>query len=81
MKNKKQLTNVQLVKKIMETGSPMNQLFVLDALTKWSDHIIENKEETLKQMENTMIYGPAWVESAEHCKKMLDEHYNRSGIT
>lgn len=72
MKNK---TNVQLVKKIMETGSPMNQLFVMDALKKWSDYIIDHEAEVLKQLENTMIYGPAWVDAAKHCRKMLDEHY------
>ena len=72
MKNK---TNVQVVKKIMETGSPMNQLFVMDALKKWSDYIIKHEAETLKQLENTMIYGPAWVDAAKHVKNMLDEHY------
>ena len=74
----KHLTNVQLVKKIMETGSPMNQLFVIDALTKWSNHIVENKEQTLQALEGTMIYGPAWIEAAEHCKNMLDQHYGNS---
>jgi hypothetical protein len=67
--------NVELVEKIMLTGSPLNQIFVMDALIKWSNHIINNKEEVLKSLENTMIRGPAWIEAAEHCKKMLDERH------
>lgn len=71
MKNKNK--NVALVEKIMLTGSPMNQLFVMDALIKWSDYIVKNKEQVIKQMEGTMIYGPAWVEAAQHCQDMLNE--------
>lgn len=66
------MNNVEFVKHIMQTGSPMNQMFVLDSLIKWSNYIVTHKEETLKQLENTMIYGPAWVEAAEHVQKMFE---------
>lgn len=75
MKNKKRLTNTQVVKQIMETGSPLNQLFVIDALSKWSDHITKNDKKVIDQMNNTMINGQAWVDAAWHCKNILDKHY------
>lgn len=75
MKNKKHLTNVQVVKQIMESGSPMNQLFVMECIIKWSNIIIENEKDVLKRLENTMVHGPAWVDAAKHCKRLMDEHY------
>lgn len=72
MKNIKQMDNVEFVKHIMQTGSPMNQLFVLDSLIKWADYIVKHEKEVLKQLDNTMIYGPAWVEAAKHVQKMFE---------
>ena len=68
----KKLTNVQLVKKIMETGSPLNQMFVIDALDKWSSHILDNQEKIRKQMENHMIHPDAWIGCAQHVRNSLN---------
>lgn len=72
MKNIKQMDNVEFVKHIMQTGSPMNQLFVLDSLIKWADYIVKHEKEVLESLKDTMIYGPAWIESAKHVQKMFE---------
>ena len=65
-------TNAQFVTRMMEVGSPMNQLFVLDALDKWSKYIIKNRKVVLKQMKNSFIHGPSWIRAAEHVQNMLN---------
>lgn len=67
------MTNVEFVAHVMNSGSPMNQLFVLDALQKWSEYIVKNEAEVLKSFENTMIYGPAWVAAARHVQEKFAE--------
>jgi len=66
------MDNVEFVEHMMSMGSPMNQIFILDALDKWSRHIIKNEAEVLETFKNTMFHGPSWVESAKHVQKMFD---------
>ncbi len=61
---KKDDTNVELVTTYMEFGSPINQCFVIDALTKQAQLVIENKEELLKQPQS-FINMEVWIKSAE----------------
>lgn len=72
MKDITKMDNAEFVKHIMNTGSPMNQLFVLDSLIKWSDYIIKHEKEVLDSLKDTMIYGPAWVDAAKHVQKMFE---------
>lgn len=72
MKDLTKMDNVEFVAHIMQTGSPMNQLFVLDALDKWSSYIIKNEAEVLKSFENSIIYGPAWVAAAKHVQEKFN---------
>ena len=74
MKNIKSLSNVDVVKQIMSTGSPLNQVFVLECLDKWSSYIINNEEKVRKQMENHMIHPDAWIACAQHVRDNLNKH-------
>ena len=69
------MNNVEFVTHVMNSGSPMNQLFVLDALLKWSEYIVKNEKEVLDSLKGTMIYGPAWVESAKHVQAKFEERH------
>ncbi len=72
-------TNVELVTKYMEFGSPLNQAFVIEALSRYANQLIEQKDEIIAQQEKdekegkfSMINMAAWVQCAEHWKKSCD---------
>ena len=71
----KRKTNVQFVKQIMEAGSPLNQIFVIECLEKYSKHVLDNKEALRKSMENHMIHPDAWISCAEHVQKELQNRH------
>ena len=68
-------TNVEFVTRLMES-SPMIQLVVIEALTKYTGRVIENEAAVLKSFEGTMIHGPAWVSA---CRTLADELGNKYG--
>ena len=72
MKNK---TNVQRIKHIMEYSEhgALMQLFIIDALFKYSEHIMKNEKELKKSMRNSFIHPDAWV----GCAKELNEYLNQ----
>ncbi len=57
----------------MEYGSPMNQLFLFDALTKFSKMVVEQKDELRKEMRSGFIDPEAWIQSAEDFLKCIDD--------
>ena len=62
----KSKSNVERVTEYMEYGSPLNQCFVIEALTKWAEATIKNKAQIIASLENSMISGPAWIQCAEN---------------
>ena len=74
---KKPTNNVEFITQYMEFGSPLNQAFVHDCLSKFAKRIVDEEEEVLKSMEGSMIHGPSWVQCAKDYLKQSDEFYNR----
>lgn len=72
----KPTNNIEMVHHFMNYGSPLNQIFVIDALTKQAQHLVDNEEEVLKQMEGSFVHGPAWVQCAKDFLKQSEEFYN-----
>lgn len=58
-------TNIELLEDLLTWGHPLLHGFVFDALGKQAQAVVDNREEVLKSMENSFVYGPAWVECAE----------------
>lgn len=81
MKNKaparEDMTNVEFVTKLMEFSQfgPLAQLFVLDALDKWSQKIIDNEATVLATMKDGFIAGEAWVGVAKEINKKIKERH------
>lgn len=69
-------TNIDRIKHIMEFSKhgPLMQLFVIDALTKFSSHIINNESNVIKQMEDSFISGEAWVSCAKELNGFLNKN-------
>ena len=74
---KKPQTNVEFLTQYMEWGSPLNQAFVMDAIGKLADKIVENEDEVLKSMEGGFVHGPAWVKCAKDYKEQYDAFINQ----
>lgn len=74
---KKPTNNIEMLTNFMEWGSAMNQMFVVDAVAKLAESIVKNEESVLKSMENSFVYGPAWVQCAKDYLKQSEEFYNR----
>jgi hypothetical protein len=71
----KPTNNVEMLTQFMEHGSPLNQIFVIDAVTKLAKLVVDNEEETLKHMEGGFVNGPAWVKCAKDFLKQSEEFY------
>lgn len=69
-------TNQEILTRLFDTLGPMAEMFVIDALTKHTQKIIDNETEVIEQMENDFIHGPAWVQVAKDIKRELDAVYN-----
>ena len=69
---KKPETNVAFVKRMMEFSKygPLAQLFVLDALEKWSNIIADTDP---AKVDSPLISGEAWVAVAKEIKSKLAE--------
>lgn len=71
-------SNVEFVTRLMEEGSPMCQLVVIEALTKYTGRVIANEAAVLESFAGSMIDGPSWVAA---CRKMADELGKKYGRT
>jgi hypothetical protein len=63
-------TNVQLVKEIMENSKygALAQMFVMDALLKWSDIVSKSKPDDYK---DSFVHGESWIAVAKEIKAKL----------
>lgn len=67
-------TNIEVVTDLMEFSEygALAQIFVIDALSKWSE-IIKDKDP--KEFENPLISGQAWVGVAQEINRKLNARY------
>ena len=70
MAKKKSLSN--RIKDAMEHDIIV-KFFIVSALAKVSEHVINNKEGVKNQMEKSMIHPDAWIEAAEKVNKLIKE--------
>lgn len=57
--------NVEKVIQFMSVH-PINQLFVLEAISRYAKQCTDNEAELVNAMKNSMISGEAWVKSAKN---------------
>ena len=63
-------TNIEKVTEYMEQ-SPLNQVFVMEALDMYAKQISSDKAETIKQMEKSIIHPEARITCAEEWTKHI----------
>jgi hypothetical protein len=74
---KKRLSNTEFVNHFMSFGSPMNQLFVMDAIGKLSKLVVESKDQLMISMDNGFITPESWIKAAEDWRKQYAENYEQ----
>ena len=73
----KRKTNTEIVANFMDFGptGPMGQMFVIDALRKFSDKIVAEEAQVLEEMKDGFVTGESWVATARALKAHLDAAY------
>ena len=71
------LTNIDFVVDYMTWGSAMNQLFLIDAVTKQAELVIAQQDQLRIDMKNNFIHPDVWIRAAVEFKKQADEFYSR----
>jgi hypothetical protein len=67
----KQQTPQKVLIDILKGCNPIATMFIMDAIAKQSDRVLENREQTIDAMKNSFVHGEAWVNTAEQLQKVL----------
>ena len=62
--------NIKLIKEYMD-GSPLNQAFVISAITQYAKGILKDPDQVREQMGNHIIHADAWIGCAEDWSKQM----------
>lgn len=76
-------TNIEFARELMDFSrfGPLAQMFVIDALTKWSDKIADTPVEELRKAfeGNPLISAESWQGVAREIKEKLDANFAQRG--
>lgn len=71
-KRKQPETNVKRVTRLMETGSPLMQAFVIEAIGKYAAMCLEKDA---AYFDSPFMHGQAWLDCAQRAKDWSDTEY------
>lgn len=66
-------TNVERVRALMETGSPLIQAFVIEAISKYSALCLDKPA---SYFDSEMLNGAAWIQCAKTAQDWINTNYN-----
>lgn len=69
---KKQKSPQQILIEVLKGTNPIAHMFILDAVSKNIENVLENKEELKEAFKKSLINGDAWIDAAEHLKASLN---------
>ena len=75
-KQKKHKDNVKFMHDFMNWGSPMNQIFVMDAVCKQAKLVVENADQVRIDMKDNFIHPEAWIRAATEFQEQYKENYD-----
>ena len=62
---KVQKTPQNILIEILKGYNPIATMFIFDAISKQTDRVLKDKEQTIEAMKNSIVHGEAWVDCAE----------------
>ncbi len=75
-KAKKRKNNVKFLNDFMQWGSPLNQIFVMDAIGKLANMVIDQQDQLRIDMKDNFVHPESWIQCAKDWKRDYDENYN-----
>ena len=71
------MDNDKFMNHLMTNGScptvAMSQLFVIDAVAKHAERVVDNADECREKMKSSFIHPESWIKTAEWIKRELDQ--------
>lgn len=64
-------TVAEQIEQLLTWGHPLLHAFVIEAILRYAEQIVENREQVIADMANSIVHGPAWVGCAEEAIKAL----------
>lgn len=58
-------TNIEVITEFMTYGSPLQQAFVIEALSRYANEVVEKADSIRESMKNSFIHPDAWIGCAE----------------
>ena len=74
-KQKKRSDNVKFVNDFMTWGSPVQQIFVMDAINILATAIVKQKDTLPGEIKNGFIESAAWIEYAKTWQAEFAENF------
>ena len=75
-------TNDEFMHYLMTSGScptgALSQCFIIDAIIKHADRVVDNADECREKMKNSFIHPEGWIKTAEWIKRELDQRNQRN---
>jgi hypothetical protein len=66
-------SNSDLVNQYIDWGSPINQMFLFDAMGKLSKSVIKHQDELRVSMKNSFVCPEAWIEAAKEWASLIEQ--------
>ena len=82
MKKKTPQSNIDFLEHTasFSRNGPLMQLFMLDAIQKQAENIVKNEAQVLKEMEESFVHGPAWVDTAKEYLEKQKAFFNKAEL-
>jgi hypothetical protein len=68
--------NTEFITRLMDTD-PLVNIFIMNAVISYSEKVVKDEAKVLKEMENSFVHGPAWVDAAKKLQTELEKHTRR----
>ena len=65
-------TNSEAINYYIDFGSALNQVFLIDAVLKFSREIVKNKDTVRELMKDSFVHPDAWITCAKQAIEILD---------
>jgi hypothetical protein len=67
--------NVKFVHDYMNWGSPLNQIFVMQAINQFAEKVFQQQDQLREDMKDGFVHPEAWIKCALDWKKEYEENY------
>ena len=73
------MTNTEFISRLMDfsKSGPLMQLFIIEAVRKHSERVVNNADKVREQMEGGFVSPDAWIAAAQEALDRMNEHLGK----